>query len=126
MLDQPWLNGSPRFLRKDLILQSLVMNSRNLSIYCINGGVPQGSKIGPVAFVVHINNLPEAINEALKIRPPCEWENDDYVVIDDNSILFMDDGTMFEVIDFHTHISGTIIGYTQEKIDAVKVYSDRK
>ena len=27
----------------------------------INGGVPQGSKIEPVSFVVHINNLPEAI-----------------------------------------------------------------
>ncbi len=84
----------------------------------INGGVPQGSKIGPVAFVVHINNLPEAINEALQIRPPCEWENEDYVVIDDDSILFMNDGTMFEVIHVHTHISGTNIGYTQETIDA--------
>ncbi len=57
----------------------------------INGGVPQGSKIRPAAFVVHINNLPEAINKALKIWPPCEWENEGYVVIDDDSILFMDD-----------------------------------
>ncbi len=88
------------------------MKSRNLSIK--SEGVPQGSKIGPVAFVVHINNLPEAINEALKIRPPCEWENEDYVVIDDDSILFMD-GTMFEVIDVHTHISSTNIGYIPKK-----------
>ena len=39
--------------------------------------------MGPVAFVVHINNHPETINDDLKLRLLCEREIEDYVVIDD-------------------------------------------
>ena len=66
----------------------------------------------PLSFI--INDLPEAINEALKLRLSCERENEDYVVIDDDSILFMDDSTTFEVRDVHTHISDANIGYPRK------------
>ena len=32
----------------------------------------------------------------------------------------MDDSPTYEIIDVHSHIPDTKIGYTQEKIDAVK------
>ena len=92
----------------------------------INGGVPQGSKVAPVAFVIHINKLPEAIKEVLNLQLPRERQNDDYVIIDDDTILFMDDSTTYEVIDVHSHIPGTKIGYTQEKFDAVKSYAENE
>ena len=38
----------------------------------INGGVAQGSRVGPVAFIVHINKLPlAAIKEVSYLRLPC-------------------------------------------------------
>ena len=43
----------------------------------ISGGVAQGSRVGPVAFMVHINKLPQAIKEVLNLRLPCEKQNDD-------------------------------------------------
>ena len=92
----------------------------------INGGVAQGSRVGPVAFIVHINKLPQAIKEVLNLRLPCEKQNDDFIIIDDDTILFMDDSTTYEIIDVHSHISDTKIGYTQEKIDAFKSYAENE
>ena len=92
----------------------------------INGGVAQGSRAGPVAFIVHINKLPQAIKVVLNLRLPCEKQNDEFFIIDDDRILFMDDSTTCEIIDVHSHISDTKIGYTQEKIDAVKSYAENE
>ena len=51
----------------------------------------QGNEVGSVDFVVHINKLPQATEEVLNLRLPCERQNDDYVIIDDDTILFIDD-----------------------------------
>ena len=92
----------------------------------INGGVAQGSRVGPVAFIVHINKLTQAIKEVLNLRLPCEKQNDEFIIIDDHTILFMDDSTTYEIIVVHSHISDTKIGYTQGKIDAVKSYAENE
>jgi hypothetical protein len=47
------------------------------------GSVPQGSKLGPIAFVVKINALPSVIEEVVAQRG-----NDDVVdVVDEDTIL---------------------------------------
>ena len=38
----------------------------------------------------------------------------------------MDDSTTYEIIDVHSHIPDTKIGFTQEKIDAVKSYAENE
>ena len=49
--------------------------------------------MGPVAFVVHINNHPEAINDDLKLRLLCEREIEDYV----KSMIFIDKKRLFPI-----------------------------
>ena len=38
----------------------------------------------------------------------------------------MDDSTAYEIMDVHSHIPDTMLGYTQEKIDAVKSYAENE
>ena len=73
----------------------------------IKGGVPQGSKIGPLAFVIHINDLPSVIHSS---------ENNNN---DDSSSMFMDDTTLFETMSVSEHISGSVIGNSQRNLDSV-------
>ena len=68
--------------------------------------MPQGSKIGPLAFVIHINDLPSVIHSS---------ENND----DDSSSMFMDDTTLFEIMSVSEHISGSVIGNSQRNLDSV-------
>ena len=75
----------------------------------VTGGVPQDSKLGPVAFVDKINMLPSAIEQVV-----AQGVNDD-VVVDEDTILFMDDTTSWEALDVHNHISRTEIGNISKK-----------
>ena len=81
----------------------------------INGGVPQGSKVGPIAFIIKINQLPSVIRDEMNLI--LATNNEGHVVIEDETIMFMDDTTMFEVLDVSGHISGTEIGGLPSKVN---------
>ena len=85
----------------------------------VTGGVPQGSKSGPIAFVVKFDMLPSVIE-----RVAAQEVNDD--VVDEDTILFMDDTTSSEALDVHNHISGTKIGNITKKIDLVKDFAENE
>jgi hypothetical protein len=71
----------------------------------VKGVVPQGSKIGPIAFIIHINDLPLIIT-------PVNPEDEDIS-------LFMDDTTLSEVIDITQHVSNCPIGNSQQNVDNI-------
>ena len=50
--------------------------------------------------------------------------NNEGYVIADETIMFMDDTTMFEVLDVTSHISGTEIGSLSSKVNKVKKFAD--
>ena len=52
--------------------------------------------------------------------------NEGHVVIEDETIMFMDDSTMFEVFDVTGHISGTEIGGLPSKVNKVKEFADEE
>ncbi len=76
----------------------------------IKGGVPQSSKIGPLAFIVHINDLPSVVQSS--------YDNSDIVS------MFMDDTTMSEVLNVSDHISGETIGNSQCNLESVLQFTN--
>ncbi len=78
----------------------------------------QGSKLGPIAFVVKIDMLPCVLEQVVTGR-----END-HVVVDEDTILFMDDTTVWEALAVRNHISGTEIGNIPKKIDLVRSFAE--
>lgn len=65
----------------------------------------------------------------LNLRLRYERQNDDRVIVDDDTFLLIDDSTTQEVIDVHSHIpdcTDTDIGCTQEKVNAIKSYAENK
>ena len=72
----------------------------------INGAVPQGSRIGPFAFIIHINALHAVIKDSESNLTESSLESDN----DDDVTLFMDDTTLSEVLNVSNHVSGVQIG----------------
>ena len=81
----------------------------------IGGGVPQGSKIGPIA--TKINSLPAVIRE--EMSQIMATNSEACAVVDDDIIMFMDDSTLYEVLDVSTHTSGKPIGGLLGKINRI-------
>lgn len=73
----------------------------------VNGGVPQVCKIGPLLFIIKINELEEVCKQPLSA-------DRDVVIIYSN---------LPEILDTSTHISGDQIGCLQVKLDAVVEWS---
>ena len=78
----------------------------------VTGGIPQSSKLGPIAFVIKINMLPSVIEQVV-----AQGVNDD-VVVDENTILFMHDTTSWKALDVRNH------GNISKKIDLVKDFAE--
>ena len=78
----------------------------------IKGGVPQGSKLGPIAFIIKINQLPTSII-------PNNQDQTCNAVEDQDVVMFMDDTTLSEVINVSDHLGGISIGNTQMNVDKV-------
>ena len=89
----------------------------------VHGGVPQGSKIGPVVFIVHINYLPLVLkqSEITYSDDMTKCDNDN-----DNVTIFMDDTTVSEIIDIKNHIAGEAIGNAEKNITEVMKFTNNQ
>ena len=89
---------------------------------CIaHGGVPQGSKTGPVAFIVHINGFPLMLKQSVITHSEDMQKSDEDD--DDGTIIFMDDAIIAEIIDIKNHIAGEAIGNAERNMMEVMKFT---
>ena len=85
-----------------------------------HGGITQGSKQGPIAFVIKINNLPSAANwdpnNQQTLRDGCDGE----------TLLFMDNTTLSKVCDVSYHMSDTCFGNSQKNVERVAYFAHQE
>ena len=79
----------------------MVLNGQSSKWSHIKAGVPQGSILGPLLFLVYINNLPEGLTSSAK--------------------LFADDMSLFSVV----HDSAASSGFLNESSFLVELTSGR-
>ena len=87
--------------------------------HVINGGAPQGSRIGPIAFIIHINALHAVIKDSESNFTESSLGSDN----DDDLTMFMDDTTLSEVLNVSDHVSGVQIGSAPVNVMKVKNFA---
>ena len=53
--------------------QCVNINNETSASALVTSGIPQGSVLGPLLFVIHINNLPQVVNSKSFVIPFCWW-----------------------------------------------------
>ena len=102
-----------RWFATDLQGRRQMCTFRNQKSECksIKGGIPQGSKLGLLAFIIKINQLANVV----------ETPNDDQNGRSDQKdiVIFMDDTTLSEVIDVTNHFSENCTGNSQSTVNNI-------
>ena len=84
--------------------------------------MPQGSKLGPIAFVIKIDKLPSVIKEEIQLMISTNMETN--VILEHDTLMFMDDTTLYEVLDVRHHISGKQLGGAESKVKSVLRFTE--
>ena len=53
--------------------QCVNINNETSASALVTSGIPQNSVLGPLLFVIHINNLPQVVNSKSFVIPFCWW-----------------------------------------------------
>ena len=84
----------------------------------LKGGIPQGSILGTLAFIIKINQLAKVVNTP----------SDDHNAgsSQEHIVIFMDDTTLSEVIDVTNHVSGNSIGNSQSTVNDITRFTEKE
>ena len=93
---------------------------RNQKSECksLKGGIPKGSTLGPLAFIIKIKQL------ANVVKTPSDDQNAGFN--QDDIVIFMNDTTLSAVIDVTNHVSGNSIRNSQSTFYDITRFTEKE